>query len=583
MDELKQILGEVSRDKMMDTIHWMVENTPYRLAGSVDEAKASEFVAGKMKEYGLDVVNEEFYTYNSDPIYSKVEILSPVAEEIDSLPCAHIKGTDPEGEEFELVYAGDGSYDAYKEIDVKGKMVLLEVSYAPPVPEKARIAYEMGAAGVVCMNWGNDEEVICNRGLKAVWGNPTEDTIGKIPDIIGVGITRNAGLKLKKLCIKGEKVRVKITAIADRKWSKVHQPKGILHGNGKCDQILLVCSHLDAWKPGVTCNATGNATTLEICRVLAKYREKLNRDIYFVFWNGHEIAEAAGSTWFVDNYWDLLNKKCVSYMHIDSTGVGQTKIFEIKASDELLEFSKDNFKNIVGTDQIRAITLKKIGDQSFMGIGVPSVTQRMSFTEEDMEKAHGATLGWWNHTKEDGIDKCDPDILITDSKITLSLIYQLAVTEMLPYEFKNKFCDIRKRVDMIAETYGTHMDFTDLQNNLKEAEKIVLAIQKNRSCFIGEMVGQYNQFVMNTCRLLTNVFQTYADKYQQDSYGHTKLSNEIPLFADLKKMDTMKRDSLEYGMLQTQLIKNKNRINDSLKTLLDLAGLYMITLKTRSS
>ena len=76
-----------------------------------------------------------------------------------------------------------------------GKMVLVEVSYAPPVPEKARIAYEMGAAGIMCMNWGNDEEVICHRGLKAVWGNPTESNVKNIPDLVGVGITRGAGLK----------------------------------------------------------------------------------------------------------------------------------------------------------------------------------------------------------------------------------------------------------------------------------------------------------------------------------------------------------------------------------------------------
>ena len=145
----------------------------------------------------------------------------------------------------------DGSYGAYKGLDVVGKMVLVEVSYAPPVPEKARIAYEMGAAGIMCMNWGNDEEVICHRGLKAVWGNPTESNVKNIPDLVGVGITRGAGLKLKDWFQEGKTVRVKVTAIADRTWSKVHQPKGILQGNGKRDEFVLVCSHLDAWKPGV--------------------------------------------------------------------------------------------------------------------------------------------------------------------------------------------------------------------------------------------------------------------------------------------------------------------------------------------
>ena len=314
---MSMLTEEVSKQKMLETIHYMTENFPYRLAGSPCEAAASRYVTERLRQYGLEVENKEFYTYNSDPMYSKVTVLDP-AMEIDSLPCAHIRATKPEGEVFELIYVGNGDYASYKDINVKGKMVLVEVSYAPPVPEKARIAYEMGAAGIMCMNWGNDEEVICRRGLKGVWGNPTEANFHCIPDIVGVGVTRGAGLKLKQLCLEGKKVEVKVTAIADRTWSIVHQPTAILRGNGTSDEFLLVCSHLDAWKPGVTCNATGNATTLEICRILSKHRQELDRDVYFVFWDGHEVAEAAGSTWFVDNNWDKLNKHCVCYMHIDS-------------------------------------------------------------------------------------------------------------------------------------------------------------------------------------------------------------------------------------------------------------------------
>ena len=288
---MSMLTEEVSKQKMLETIHYMTENFPYRLAGSPCEAAASRYVTERLRQYGLEVENKEFYTYNSDPMYSKVTVLDP-AMEIDSLPCAHIRATKPEGEVFELIYVGNGDYASYKDINVKGKMVLVEVSYAPPVPEKARIAYEMGAAGIMCMNWGNDEEVICRRGLKGVWGNPTEANFHCIPEIVGVGVTRGAGLKLKQLCLEGKKVEVKVTAIADRTWSIVHQPTAILRGNGKSDEFLLVCSHLDAWKPGVTCNATGNATTLEICRILSKHRQELDRDVYFVFWDGHEVAEA---------------------------------------------------------------------------------------------------------------------------------------------------------------------------------------------------------------------------------------------------------------------------------------------------
>lgn len=565
---------EVSQSEMMGTVHYMTEHFPYRLAGSPCEAAASKYITNRMAEYGLEVENKVFYTYNSDPLYSKVQILQPEFLEIDSLPCAHIRATKPEGEIFDLVYVGDGSYDAYEGLDVTGKMVLVEVSYAPPVPEKARIASEMGAAGIMCMNWGNDEKVICRRGLKAVWGNPTESNFYNIPNLVGIGVTREAGLKLKAWCQEGKAVQVKVTALANRTWSKVHQPQGILRGNGKRDEFLLVCSHLDAWKPGVTCNATGNATTLEICRILSQHRMELDRDIYFVFWNGHEVAEAAGSTWFVDNYWDLLNKKCVGYTHIDSTGVRETELFEIKASEELLAFAKANAREVLPQMQLRAMSLKKIGDQSFMGIGVPSITQRVSFTQEYMNHAHGATLGWWNHTKEDGLDKCDPDILVEDTQASLQLIYDLATLELLPYDFTDKLVQFRTKAEKLAEQYKKNMDFSDLLNNLAHAERAVLQVQGRKESCHGEKAQRYNDFVKEISRQITNVTMTYTDKYAQDSYGFSKLSAPIPLFADLPRLNTLDSDSLEYGLLQAQLIKNKNRINDSLFIIIRLAELY---------
>ena len=42
----------------------------------------------------------------------------------------------------------------YIDKDPRGKIVLVEVSYAPATPEKARIAAEKGTIGIVCINWG---------------------------------------------------------------------------------------------------------------------------------------------------------------------------------------------------------------------------------------------------------------------------------------------------------------------------------------------------------------------------------------------------------------------------------------------
>lgn len=577
MDWVKEMLDQVDRDELWNTVTWLTENTPYRLAGSAQEAQAAEYITKRMKEYGLETSNTVFRTYNSAPLSSSLEVMSPVKRKLESLPCAHIRSTPPEGSDYELVYAGNGDYSAYEKLDIKGKMALVEVSYAPPVPEKARIAYEMGAAGIVCMNWGNDERVICHRGLKAVWGNPTEETFKKIPDLIGVGVTHTDGLWLRDLCEKGT-VTIHVAAQASREWTPVHQPCGILRGNGKRDQMLLICSHLDAWQPGVTCNATGNATTLELCRILSQHRDELDRDIYFVFWNGHEIAEAAGSTWFLDHNWDMLNKKCVCYMHVDSTGVGETSIYEIKSSDELLHFAADNVQSVVPGD-LRAMTLRKIGDQSFMGIGIPAVAQRMSFTKEAMEYAHGATLGWWNHTCEDGLDKCSLDTLVTDTKVSLAMICKLANSRILPYDFREKIERFQSSLQQLDVRYGDKIEIRTLRDALEKAKEKVLSLQALAPELPDEKTECCNEALIAVSRLLTNVSQTYADKYQQDSYGHTFLSFPVPLLAQLSLLEEYPEDSLDYGLIETQLVKNRNRISDAISQLDQMMSLYLAVLK----
>ena len=239
------------------------------------------------------------------------------------------------GLEAELVYVGPGGEDDYESVDVKDKFVLAEVSYAPATPEKARIAWDKGAAGMVLVNWGTKEEdVICMRALKAVWGNPTTKTFDEIPQVCAVTISRPWGERLRDLCLRG-KVTVKMNVSSVRKWETLPQPYGFLKGAVEPDKVVLVAGHVDAWEPGVTCNATGDATMLEIARVLAQNRAHLRRSICFAFWNGHEIAEAAGSTWFVDNFWPEISKNYVAYINVDSTGMKDTSQFKVSVSREL--------------------------------------------------------------------------------------------------------------------------------------------------------------------------------------------------------------------------------------------------------
>ena len=64
-------------------------------------------------------------------------------------------------------------------------------------------------------------------------------------------------------------------------------------------------------------------------------------------------------------------------------------------------------------------------------------------------------------------------------------------------------------------------------------------------------------------RLITNAFYTSADKFGQDSYGRTILSKPIPLLYPLIKLSGMDKESLEYKLEYTQLLRNRNRVADA--------------------
>ena len=578
---LQQMLTNLDENKNMEHIIWLTENTPNRISGMGDDLKAAEYIAEKMKEYGWDSKILEFETYNSFPGESEIKVIYPDKKFIKSLPCCHILSTIPEGIDIELVYLGAGGYDDYVGKDVTGKAVLVEVSYSPATPEKARIAYEKGAAAMICMNWGNDEnkDVICMRGLKAVWGNPTPESFGNIPQISGVSITRQDGIYLKNLCLNNDHVTINLTVNSSRQWQTLSQPMGILRGTEEPEKFLLVVGHLDAWNPGVTCNATGDGTILELCRVLGKFKDKIKRSICVVNWNGHEIAEAAGSAWFADHYFDSIDENCIGYINIDSTGLGQATVYKADASRELVNYAEKTITDVLGQDtEVQYLT--KTGDQSFFGIGVPSIVGRVSYDDEYIQENNGATLGWWNHTVEDNLNKVDIDNLKKDLDVQCAFILGLINCNVLPYDFSYTCLDIKEKLQNINTEIGDIIDISELIKNSEILSKYVQKMNEIKAelSLTNEMSDKckmVNKCLLKLSRFLTSAFFTYSDRYEQDSYGLSILYKPIPFLQDAVMLKDMNKEDEAYKLQYTKAIRNKNRVSDALRNAIEFLEAYM--------
>ncbi len=578
-----KIRPELSADKAYDYADWLTKNAPCRIAGMGDDRKAAEWISERFKEFGLESDVLYFESYNSKPVYSELKILVPETIVMDSLPCCHIASTPPEGMDIELLYLGAGDYSDYKGKDVRGKAVLVEVSFSPATPEKARIAAEMGVSAIICANWGEDgnkeQDYICNRGLKSVWGNPTPAGFKDIPQIVGISISHSNGAYLKGLCRKNERVLVHIKAEATRGWDMLPMPIAYLRGSEEPEKYLLVNGHMDAWEPGATCNATGNGTIIALAETLARHKAQIKRSIYFVCWNGHEIAESSGSTWFIDHHWDDLERNCIGGINIDSTGMLDAVHYECGSSREVMDFVRNLSKRVLN-ENTNVQPLKKYGDQSFFGIGINSVVGRMGMTNEYIERTHGANIGWWNHTIEDTMDKVDRVNLKKDLDIAAAIICDYVNNPVLPYDFTIMCQDVERKIEDIIREADKKIELHSVLENIRKLQAHVARINRVRegcACrpIHDKQVRLINALSMKLSRTLTWAFYTLCDRFEQSPYAYTPEARPIPLLytaVDLAKLAT---DGLEYKLKYTSVIRNRNRVSNAVINALEYCDLYL--------
>jgi hypothetical protein len=226
-----EILASLSVDAVLKDTRFFAEETPHRLAGTQAERKAAEYMKAQFDAAGVPMTLHEIDGYLSFPGKASIEVLGPEPRIIEANTFAQSAPTPPGGLQAELVHVGPGGIANYEGVDAQGKITLSELSYAPPRPEKVRIAGAMGSAGQIMMNWGLPEDNTLPMGTcKPMWGNPTPGNFGDLPKIPVIGVRLCDGLWLAEQ-VKAGPVRVTIKSEVENRWGKFIQPMAGLDGN----------------------------------------------------------------------------------------------------------------------------------------------------------------------------------------------------------------------------------------------------------------------------------------------------------------------------------------------------------------
>jgi hypothetical protein len=549
-----------------------------KTSGTEGERKAHEYVRAKLEEYGVSFNAYEFDSLISHPKEASLEIVSPTSIEIECITHAFSKPTPENGIESGLVYipeetaspfAGiEGLVDRYQEVGVEGKIALIQGLASPGVVWAAQ------QAGALAQVHISGDEVIHEMIVTTVWGTPTPESAERIPKITAVSVKKSDGEKLIELLDKGA-VRVRVHANTDTKVRKIPFTEAVIKGAEEPNYFMLVHGHMDSWYVGTTDNCTGNAALLELARLFWNHRDELKRGIRIAWWAGHSTGRYSGSTWYADTFFEDLDRYCFLAMNIDSPGVKGASQLAGGGLMGTMEFFGQAVRDATGVEEVRLRDgYMRAGDESFYGIGIPSVRLGASIPRES--ELRGISTGgggggvWW-HTEHDTLDKGDKENLLRDLRMETLAILRSVNSTILPFDFVSvaeKYEEAATDIQTQAASGTFSLD--PLHNRIKElkarSEALNKAIEGVKDAD-NKKISQLNESLIMVSRILTSTMYTYTGKYDQDpAYGMPPLST-IQGVINLANMDPESEQAL---FLRTKMIREMNKINHQLAMAISL-------------
>lgn len=310
--------------------------------------------------------------------------------------------------------------------DLRGTIVLIDGIASPAAAARAAAA---GAAGQLHVSPHEHLHEMC---ISPVWGNPSGETLDRLPTTVACTISAADGAALREALTKGP-VEARLHAEVDTGWRPTPLLVAELDGPAPGGPFILLSGHHDTWHLGVMDNGSANATMLEAARVLKARRDEWRRGLRLCFWSGHSHGRYSGSAWYVDRHWRELDRRCAAHVNVDSTGgIGATVMTENGVVASLAGLARAAIE--AETGQLHeGIRPGRNSDQSFWGIGIPSLYGSVSH-QPPGPVAMRNPLGWWWHTPHDTLDKVDEAFLVRDTRVVARSLWHLLADPVLPID-----------------------------------------------------------------------------------------------------------------------------------------------------
>lgn len=437
-----------------------------RSSGSAAERQAAEFIEKTMKEIGLQNVTVDSFTadtwsFNRGRVYytdaqgqQQHLVLGGFATQLKA-----------DMQEVSLVYAGRGTAQDYEGLDVKGKVVLIDINQAEDwwisVP-----AYEAYTRGALCV-------LACNVDGYAYYD---KDTIGS-QDICGpeyaaaFSLSQNSAGILKALIQEngGEaQVILDVESIVEKDGSSQNVWGEI---PGETDEVIYYFAHYDGYYHSYFDDASGVGTMLAIAKNMVESGLKPDKTIRFVAHGAEEWGKADTEyDWSKGAYAQITEvhpewaETAFAILNID--GMNPVKghtAYSVAATYELKDFTEQVALPLYADGaydfQVNAPTNCWTEDFSYVRAGVPSI---VASYEEPRSLYRGSA---YHSSMDNVVLGVDEAAWARNIQLFTAFALELDKLAARPVDFEDRF-------EAMAESYQGQADIEGIRaaaRQLKEA------------------------------------------------------------------------------------------------------------------
>lgn len=562
-DLLERTVAAVSAERLAAHVAELGRWTKH--AGTRSERESLRYVDDELASFGYAVELIEHEAYVSLPGAARLEALGRFHDCI-----THSFSRPASGLAAALVDVGPGDDAHYAAQDVRGKIVLHD-GIATPV---STVAARRG--GVVGQVHVSPHEYLHEMCVSPVWGSPDDRRLDELPSTTVVSVTCETGEELRRACAAGD-VTVLLEAEVDTGWRSTPILVAELERSGRPDgPLVLLSGHHDSWHFGAMDNGAANATMLEVARICALHRRDWRRGLRIAFWSGHSQGRYSSSAWYADRFWEDLDRRAVAHVNVDSTGgQGNTLVADATAAAELQALAREAVAERAG-QELSGRRMERAGDQSFWGVGVPSIFGNMGEQPAEHGRPNasaavfgggarlGAGTGWWWHTPEDTVDKIDPRLLRRDTQIYQHVVWRLLASALPPLDFA---ATARELAETLVERQDAAGDALDLSVCLARARALesrargLVARQADDDADADRRCEQLRRL----SRQLVPLAYTCGDRFGHDS---ALPQPPLPALADSLRLRDVDGDARRF--LVSRLAREANRVAHGLALALDI-------------